>query len=166
MPTKGLSEAMLYGEKEVKVRMGVTPKQIPDFKALAGDSSDNYPGVEGVGPKTAVSLIEQTDDVRELYRRLENGKKIEASESLIEKLRAGKESAILSHDLATIRTDVPIDIQLEPFQTFDTPDARRFFETIGFKTLLKRLTGEGKVEKKDKKKTKDDNQRGKQESLF
>jgi len=169
MPTKGLSEAKLYGEKEVKERMGVMPKQIPDFKALAGDSSDNYPGVEGIGPKTAVSIIEQAGNIRELYNRLENGENIDISPAVIDKLKKGKENAILSHDLATIRIDVPLEIDLKAINSLNTMEARETFIKFGFKTLLKRLTGEESKdqrlitkEKNKEEKPKDDSQ----QSLF
>ncbi|MDP1722241.1 MAG: 5'-3' exonuclease H3TH domain-containing protein [Candidatus Gottesmanbacteria bacterium] len=72
MPTKGLSEGKLYGEVEVVERLGVTPKQIPELKALMGDSSDNYPGVAGIGPKTAVGIITHYGDIDALYRTVNN----------------------------------------------------------------------------------------------
>ena len=148
MPTKGLTEARLYGEKETMERMGVTPEQIPDFKALAGDSSDHYPGVAGIGPKTAVDLLTKYGSVGNLYKKLEapsfakaSGGKGFISDTILKKLIEGKESAFMSHNLATIRRNVPVEIALSPITSLDTPEAREELETLGFKSLLKRLSG-------------------------
>lgn len=139
MPTKGLSEGRLYGEAEVVERLGVAPKQIPELKALMGDSSDNYPGVAGIGPKTAVKLITRFGNIEELYK----------SDALDEKLRQGEKMARMSKDLATIRTNVPVEMKpLEPLATLDTPEARRKLEEFHFPSLIKRLDGREKEEKK------------------
>lgn len=131
MPTKGLSEGKLYGEAEVIERLGVSPKQIPEFKALMGDSSDNYPGVPGIGPKTAVKLITRYGSIEKLYK----------SGKLDDKLRLGEESARISKDLATIRTDVPVDIgELRKIVALDTPEARAKLEEFHFPSLIKRLS--------------------------
>ena len=138
MPTKGLSEAKLYGEKEVKERMGVAPDKIPDFKALAGDPSDNYPGVPGIGPKTAVALLTK-------YKTLEAILKTQEL-SVVE-----KKSARLCHDLSTIRTNVPLEGALEPLGSLNRPEAIRELTTLGFRTILKRIMGETHAEEKAKK---------------
>lgn len=150
MPTKGLSEARLYGEKETVERMGVSPEQIPDFKALAGDSSDHYPGVAGIGPKTAVNLLLKYGSLENLYKKLEAGKVKDFSDAICAKLTADKENALMSHNLATIRTNVPITITIPPVTSLDTPEARAELETLGFKSLLKRLNG-SVVEPENKK---------------
>lgn len=129
MPTKGLSEAKLYGEKEVGERMGVVPNKIPDFKALAGDPSDNYPGVPGIGPKTAVALLTKYKSLEKILKT----KELTPSE---------KESAHMSHDLATIRTNVPLEGSLAPLGSLNRPEAIRELTTLGFRTILKRITGE------------------------
>jgi DNA polymerase I len=152
MPTKGLSEAKLYGEKETVERMGVTPKQIPDFKALAGDASDNYPGVGGIGPKTAVKILEEFGTVENLYKKVDKGDWGNLGDTLANKIKEGKESALLSHQLATINRDVPIEIEIKPITTFDTHEGRMALQKLGFNSLIKRLTKEKSVEKKDKKK--------------
>ena len=158
MPTKGLSEAKLYGEKETKERMGVTPKQIPDFKALAGDASDNYPGVSGIGPKTAVQLLDTFGSFENLYSRIEKNERDlgDIGEGTLEKLRKDKDNAVMSHQLATIHTDVPVEITLKEISTLNTLQAREALGKLGFKTLLKRLENsdadkEGKTGKKEKK---------------
>ncbi|MBI5619795.1 hypothetical protein HY950_02430 [Candidatus Gottesmanbacteria bacterium] len=143
MPTKGLSEAKLYGEKEVVERMGVPPKQIPDFKALAGDASDNYPGVNGIGPKTATELLKHFRSVEELYRAIQKKDKRAQTlpEGTLTKLSHGAEDAVLSKDLATIRTDVPMPIDLAEtkLKLLDTPAARKALEDLHFHSLIKRL---------------------------
>src|SRR3989339_1420280 len=68
MPVKGLSDTIIVDEEKVMERMGVRPNQIVDYKALVGDSSDNYPGVVGIGPKTAVQLIEEFGSFEKIYR--------------------------------------------------------------------------------------------------
>lgn len=154
MPVKGLSEGKLFDEKEAKEKLGVAPKQIPDYKALAGDASDNYPGVPGIGPKTAIKLLET-------YKTLDNvlqSKKLTPQE---------RESALLSKDLATIRTDAPIDTDLKDLTitSLNTPAAREKLTEFNFKSLLGRLAGEGKVEKPKEKRVKKEEKKTNQTQL-
>ncbi len=150
MPVKGLSEAKVYGEKEAKERLGVPPKQIPDFKALAGDASDNYPGVAGIGPKTAGQLLEIFGSVEALYEAIarKDTRLTKFSQNVLEKLAHGAEDAVLSKDLATIRTDVPIHLDIDgaKIETLDRPEARKALEDLHFFSLLKRLQKLGKEE--------------------
>jgi DNA polymerase-1 len=143
MPTKGLSEAKLYMEKEVKEKLGVEPRFIADYKGLAGDSSDNYPGVSGIGPKTAVSLIETFGTIENLYKALKKkDKKLgKFSPSVLEKLTKGQESAVLSKTLATIHCHVKLDESLESaaITTLNTPKAQKILGDLHFHSLLKRL---------------------------
>ncbi len=143
MPTKGLSEGKVYGEKDVVERMGVAPSLIPDFKALAGDPSDNYPGVPGIGPKTAVTLLNQFGSVEAVYKGIQ-GKKHTITDTIRIKLTAGKKSATLSHELATIRTDAPIKFNESSahITTFDTAAAHEALEALHFPSLIRRLSGE------------------------
>ncbi len=175
MPTKGLSEGKLYGEKEVVGRMGVIPKLIPDLKALTGDSSDNYPGVAGIGSKTAISLILKYGDIKGIYRNLKEfrGKKpVGLSQTVVDKVKNGKEAAELSYDLATIRRDVPITVDIDELhlQSLDTPKVHAFLEKLHFYSLLKRLGKEENGEQKDQKEKRDkknrDKENSKQQSLF
>lgn len=128
MPTKGLSEGKLYGEKEVVERMGVLPNKIPEFKALAGDPSDNYPGVPGIGPKTAAKLLKEYTSLKRILK----SKKLSPDE---------EKSATMSLELATIRTDVPITFDFEKthISTLNTPSSRKILEDLHFSSLLKRL---------------------------
>lgn len=158
MPTKGLSEGKLYGEAEVVEKLGVKPNQIPDLKALMGDSSDNYPGVAGVGPKTAVDLIARYGNIDKIFgtvnskQKTEKEGEIKLSVGVREKLRMGEESARMSKDLATIRTDVPVVMKpLVPLETLDTLEVRKKLQEFHFPSLLKRLGKREKEEKEDKK---------------
>jgi DNA polymerase-1 len=171
MPTKGLSEAKLYREGDVKERLGVSPKNVPDFKGLAGDSSDNYPGVGGIGPKTAIALIEAFGSVEGVYKALKkHDKKLETfSASVLEKLKNGEKDALLYKDIATIRTNVELDAALNATSgvVLNTPEARKALEALHFHSLLKRLQG-GEEKKPEPKKEKKEEKKpvGEQQALF
>lgn len=147
MPTKGISEGKIYHEADVVERLGISPNNITDYKGLAGDASDNYPGVEGIGPKTAIDLIEKFGTIEHLYAEGEKGHWGELKIGVQEKLHRGKEMALLSKDLATIRTNVELDIDLRPIQTLNTESAKNELMKFHFHSLLKRLGGE--IEKKE-----------------
>ncbi len=136
MPIVGLSSAKLFGREEAKERMGVDPIQIPDYKALVGDPSDNYPGVAGIGPKTAIGLLEKYLNIDKIYAHL---KDIEPK--LREKLERGKKDVILFHRLATIVKDVDIKIDFEEMKKWNIKSSNvlKLFEEFGFKTLTKRI---------------------------
>jgi len=140
MPTKGLSEAKLYGPKETKERLGVLPTQIPDYKALAGDASDNYPGVPGVGPKTAADLLDKYTSIEKLYKQIDK-KTTDISDRVKEKLITNKDLAILSKTLATIKSDVHIDTHLKPIvaEQFSGVAVLIELQKFGFNSLIKRL---------------------------
>ncbi len=129
---------------------GFDPKSIIDLKALMGDSSDNYPGVKGVGEKTAMALIQQYHTIDAIYAALPN---IQAKPAAIRNLTAGEADARASYDLATIRTDAPI--VFDPEQNLrQTPDNNRLYQLfldLEFSKLIDkyRLTapqGEGEVQ--------------------
>ncbi len=159
MPRKGLSEGEVIDRERVKERMGVYPEQIVDFKALVGDASDNYPGVPGIGPKTAVSLLERWGSLEEIYKKVEEGKFEElGGEKIGQRLKEGRESALLSQKLARILTDLEIDFSLEKLNSgYDKEKVREFFKSLGFRSLAARL------EKKEGEKKKEEDR---QQSLF
>lgn len=135
MPTKeGLKT---YGRQEVFEKLGVWPEQIIDYKGLCGDTSDNIPGVRGIGPKTAVQLLSQFGDIKSIYERLNEVK----SAALNKKLTEGKDSAYTSQRLATIKLDVPFEFDFDHCQLslpqIDT--VIDFFRRIEARALLKRL---------------------------
>ncbi|MEK6574694.1 MAG: DNA polymerase I, partial [Chloroflexota bacterium] len=137
-----LSEAALYGPDEVKARYGVTPRQYIDYKALVGDKSDNIPGVEGVGEKTATTLLQEYGSLDSIYKNLD---KIPARFKA--KLEVGRENAYLSQKLATIVTDAPVTLNLEACETprlkpplnFDRQRVVELFRTLEFRSLLTKL---------------------------
>ncbi len=105
----------LINENGVKEKLGVTPERVVDLKALTGDSSDNIPGIKGVGPKTAINLLKENDTLDGIYKTLDNiqqnnDKKYKGfiKGSVIEKLKNDKYNAYLSRDLAKINTEVPL----------------------------------------------------------
>ncbi len=136
MPIAGLSSAKLFGKEEAKERMGVDPIQIPDYKALVGDPSDNYPGVAGIGPKTATKLLEKYSNVDKIYAHLK-----EIEPNIREKLEKGKKDVLLFHRLATIVKDVDIKIDFAEMRKWNikSSDVLKLFEEFGFKILTKRI---------------------------
>lgn len=106
----GQTTATLYDEAKFTGEYGFEPKKLVDLKALMGDSSDNIPGVAGVGPKTASDLLIKFGSLDGVYANLSDSS---IRPKLREKLEAGKENAYLSYDLATIRTNAPMDFAPE-----------------------------------------------------
>src|SRR5919202_875785 len=103
--TRGVSEMKAYGRQEVIEEYGVTPEQIPDYKALVGDPSDNIPGVRGIGPKGAANLLKEFGTVEKLYENLDSVK----AKGTRTKLKEGRENAFLSLELARMRFDAPVE---------------------------------------------------------
>lgn len=122
---------------DVLKKFGVTPHLVTEVQALMGDTSDNIPGVPGVGPKTASGLIGEYGSLENLYDNIENIKRPKLKASLQEH----KENAFLSRQLATLKTDcaVPSDPDFFRFCGLDTPDFRAFLAENNFQTLLSRL---------------------------
>lgn len=131
-----LSEAKDYGPQDVVALLGIHPWQIVDYKALVGDTSDNIPGVPGIGEKTAVTLLTQYPTLDEIYAHLD-----ELPPRLRTLLEKGRDSAYLSRDLARIRTDVPITLDLAQARTANLNFAaiERFFQELEFRSLIPRL---------------------------
>lgn len=139
---KGISEASLFGKEEVEAKMGVLPHLIVDYKALVGDASDNYSGVSGIGPKTAVKLIREFGGFEEIYKNLDK-----LPPKTREILIKGKESGELSFRLAKIRTDVPLEVDFGDLKKWqvDSQKVLSVFEEFGFKSLAKRVKELGKT---------------------
>lgn len=135
--SRGIHDMILYDRDLVKDKMGVDVDQIVDYKGLRGDSSDNIPGVKGVGEKTAVSLLEEYKTLDNVYEHLDDIK-----ESVRKKLETDKEKALLSRELGRIKTDVPIDnidYKSVATQNMTFGSARKMFQKLSFTSLLKRL---------------------------
>ena len=139
MPVKGISEVRLHDEESVKTNYGVAPAQMVDLKALTGDASDNYPGVPGIGPKTAATLIHEYGNVDSIYKHLDDI--AVKNKSLAQKLIDGAEAAELGKKLAAIVTDVPFVCDLDDCQTskIDIRAFKKALESFEFKTLPKRV---------------------------
>jgi len=131
MPQKGLSDGIIVDRDKVKERLGVWPEQVVDYKALVGDSSDNYPGVVGIGPKTAVKLLEN-------FKTFENVVKKSGNQKVID----GYEGGELSKRLAEIRTDAPVRLDRTKCEVPSVDKITEVFKELGYKSLVKRMTGE------------------------
>ena len=130
---KGMSEIAKMNEEALKEEYGLKPYQIIDWKGLAGDKSDNIKGVEGVGDKTAVKLLSQYDTCEGIYEHID-----EIKGKLKERLINDKDSCFLSKQLATIKTDVGIDPDLEDFRfSIDEEGRNAFFEKYEMYSLIR-----------------------------
>ena len=141
VPARGKQPAKIFGEKEVVEKYGFKPVQMIDYKGLSGDSSDNIPGIKGVGPKTALSLIEQFESVEGIYEAIKNKSIDGVSQGVLEKLMNGHEEAMKSKKLATIVLGVPIELDLKACELHDynKKKAAKYFEDLGFNSIVKRL---------------------------
>ena len=133
--TKGGFEKI--DEAEAVKRLEFDKKYLIDFKALRGDTSDNIPGVYGIGEVTAKKLIEKYHTVEEIYKHIEEV----TPESLKKKLIENVEIAYMSKKLATIITDAPVRFDLEDcrFKFYPTPELVDYFTNLNFKSILRRL---------------------------
>jgi len=147
LPVRGLSDAQLMGEEEVVEKLKVTPKQIVDYKSLVGDPSDNYPGVRGIGPKTAVNLLSKYKTKGEVYKKLKD-----ISSNTREKLESGKKDAEMSYKLAKIVTDVDFKHDIDSAKSWrvDSDNVLNLFSEFGFRTLTKRVKKVGEQMEKER----------------
>ena len=132
---RGITELDVYNHLNFKEKMGINPIQIIDLKALMGDSSDNIPGVKGVGEKTAINLIQTYNSIENLYENLN-----EIKGKLFEKLVVDKDNSFLSKKLATINTQVPIEGELNSY-VFPYPfgeKVKEIFSRLELRNLLKK----------------------------
>lgn len=131
---KGMSEIAKMDEVALKDEWGLKPYQIIDYKGLAGDKSDNIKGVEGVGDKTAVKLLNDYDTCEGIYEHID-----EIKGKLKEKLINDKDSCFLSKKLAAIKTDVDIDLDIEDFRLNVNEESRNeFFNKYEMRSLVSR----------------------------
>ena len=140
IPKRGISETKMYDDEAVQERFGVSPAQMADYKGLVGDSSDNFPGVQGIGPKTAAQLIQEYGSIEKIYLSLDKINKDKPN--LANKLEENKDNAFLSKRLAKLVTDAPVEVSLKELEIgdpFNDPELILYMEDLGFKTLLKRM---------------------------
>lgn len=146
---KGVSDIESYTPEHVAEKYdGLTPKQIIDMKGLAGDASDNIPGVTKIGEKTAIKLLNQYGSVEGIYEHIDEMKQSKMKENLIN----DKEQAFLSKKLATIDTDAPVEVDIDSlaYQGKDLDKLVPFFKEMDFKQFLAKLdVVEEQVEMKD-----------------
>ncbi|WP_350346671.1 DNA polymerase I [Heyndrickxia faecalis] len=143
---KGITDMEAYTPAHVEEKYGLTPHQIIDMKGLMGDSSDNIPGVPGIGEKTAIKLLKQFPTVEELLGHIRevSGKKLQ------EKLEAHKDQALMSKELATIHRDIPLSISIEQaaYRHADPEKLRHLYQELGFKSMLEKMGGSTMTEEK------------------
>ncbi|MEY8763536.1 MULTISPECIES: DNA polymerase I [Clostridium] len=135
---KGITQKEVYDRDRMIGEYGVTPKQFIDVKGLMGDSSDNIPGVPGIGEKTAFKLIKEYKSIENVFENIDNikGKKLK------ENLKQYMEQAAFSKRLATIVTDVPIDMDLNSIESreeYDAEGLKNLFEKLQFKSLMNKV---------------------------
>lgn len=133
---KGITNVDTYDLAMVNEKYGITPMQIIDMKGLMGDSSDNIPGVPGVGEKTALKLLKQYETVEGVYESID-----EVAGKLKEKLAANHEQALMSKELATIMLDAPVNLSLEDLLLGEPNQETliEFFKELEFVSLLERI---------------------------
>jgi len=152
---RGLSQMEIIDHDNIKKEYNLDPSDFIDLKSLAGDPSDNIPGVPGVGEKTAIQLLQEFDSLGKLYAAIGKSEiRMSKSETnkikskiqtikprILELLKKYKEQAFLSQKLATIHRDVPIDFDLEKCRwgEYDREKLRQLFEELGFRSLLRRF---------------------------
>jgi DNA polymerase-1 len=136
IPHKGYQAAEYLGPKEVLAKYGVTPEQIPSYKGLVGDPSDNLPGVKGIGPVAAASLIQQYGSIENIYAHLQDVKS-----SWRKRLEEGKEQAIFCHRMSELVPDIPLPVPLDAllFQDIPTEPIFELFHELEFTLLVRRF---------------------------
>lgn len=141
---KGVTELDIYNEQTLLDKYGLKPDQFRDFLGLMGDSSDNIPGIKGVGEKTALKLLHQYGTIEGLQEHQD-----EIKGKMGEKIRAGMEDALMSKKVATILRDIPIDVDLEKatYQGYDYETLKSFYEKYDMNSLVKSMTTEAAPKK-------------------
>lgn len=138
-PKKSIQETTVYDEAAVRERFGVSSKQVPDYKGLVGDASDNIPGVAGIGPKTAAELINKYGTLEAMYEEIDTLGM--SNLKLMAKLNDGRKSALMSKRLAILRSDVPLTVSLEDLKAYplNMDKIKSYFLDLGFQSLIGRL---------------------------
>lgn len=136
---KGFTDTVEFDQAAVVSKYGVSPQEFIVYKALKGDTSDNIPGVSGVGDKTATDLVSKYHTLDNIFKHLD-----ELSPSVAKKMEAGKKEAYLSEELATIKTDMELKFDLKDavVHEYDRKAVYDLFHNLGFKSLLAKLPQE------------------------
>ena len=144
---RGVTEVDHYTPEFINEKYGLSPEQIIDMKGLMGDKSDNIPGIAGIGEKTAIKLLAEYKTVENVLDNIDNisGKKLK------ERLAEGKEDALLSKELATIYTEVPVENKLEDLTFSENRSKKKeLFEKLEFVSFLKKLAENDDVDVDEK----------------
>lgn len=137
MTRKGISDIELYDPAKVKEKWEVNPEQMRDIKGLMGDSSDNIPGVPGVGVKTAIKLIKEFGELENLYQHLDQVK----GKKLVERLQENREQAFLSRELGTIVTNMELEKNMDNYllKEADYEKLKKVYKELEFNNFLREL---------------------------
>lgn len=141
-----IENAVHYGTEETVARYEITPKQMIDFKAIIGDSSDNYKGIPGVGPKTAAQLLNDHNTLDGIYKNLDSLK-----EQVRDKFIENKESAYHCQYLAAIKIDIPLGVDITQSVDINEESMISFLERVNFPSLARRLQNPHLATKQTKK---------------
>ncbi len=120
-----------YDKEGVKEKLGIFPEKVGDYLALVGDTSDNVPGIRGLGPKTAITLLEKYGNIENLLSSLdeiENDKGIRGAKTLVENIKENKETLFLSRSLVDLEKNVPLFLDDKDFSSFNEDDFSNFFK--------------------------------------
>jgi DNA polymerase-1 len=159
---KGINDTVLYDEQKVFERYGFKPEFLVDYKGLAGDTSDNIPGIVGIGEKSATTLIQKFGSIEAMYKKLKKDESVFEKEGIkpriINLLKEGEEEALFSKALATIRRDAKIDFKLPKEKWGDAINkeaAEKILYELEFRTLRARLPeifgeNEGVIEEEER----------------
>ena len=149
----GKTEVEDFNRKKVEEIYNLEPKQLIEVKGLQGDTSDNIPGVPGIGEKTALKLIQEYKSIENLYKLLEAGQAEDIKGKARERLLENKDLAILSKELGTINTNSPIDENLEAFRVeeWNKEEVLKLFKDLNFNRYIERfnLSSEVELEKEE-----------------
>lgn len=148
-PIVGVTKMILFDENAVREKYSLNPIQIIDYKALVGDNSDNYPGVTGIGPKTAADLINRFGSLEGIYQNLG-----EINPKTAEKLALDAEQSAMAKKLATIELNAPIHLKFDECEIskFDKKELLKEFERLGFNSLIARFKLDQKPKEEKPKK--------------
>ena len=137
---KGIKDTVIYDINKVRERFGVEPGQMNDFKALTGDASDNIPGVEGIGKKTAAEIIQKYGNIKNLYEELATDTAV-LKPKVKEALKKNKENALMSRELVEMKKDVDIDFKVVDckFGSYNKEEVENKLRQLEFNSLINRL---------------------------
>jgi DNA polymerase I len=137
---KGITDIEEYTPEHIQEKYGLTPEQIIDMKGLMGDTSDNIPGVPGVGEKTAIKLLKEFSTLENLLNSIDHV----SGNKLKEKLEEFKNQALMSKELATIERNAPVEVEIDNilYEGFSREKVIQMFKELGFNSLLDKVGGE------------------------